>query len=459
MVQISLPSQTQNNASPLAPLILLIDIGPSKITIGHMRENLSSLMYQSFSASSFKTLRDVVEAYFNTQAFQAQEISLQSYNNFPFTVSIAIPEEIEQETLSYPLKIQKKEFIEYFGIQSCSWISRENSIAKSIPYLTDTDFSSLSQENAPFSEPKAPLIYLDFSFNLKGVPLIPLIKDIEKENLSKAFWSPLETTIGSLKMKTGLDPYLSLIRYIQTNFASPEHPFNVGQFFSKGGIERVYTALFYLKDIKSTVLDRLQQTPKVIRKGAPTDLDPAEITSPPHMGLEGIDIQIAPNNPPKKLPYTVGKTPESLSSPLYDFDWAALSTLSASTIVMKSTEYQHIKPSLSLLTQIQSLPSHIPPEILQCSYEALTSWATLLGELLAHLTFMYDALGGVYMHGETLTLIESLLQLLPIQDSFEKEGSFSPMIKQISLKRIIHPIPSFIGLLRFLWEEKEHPNL
>ncbi len=432
----------------LLPPTLLVDIGPSKITIGHTGGTTESLSYQTFLPNSFKTLQDVVESYLNSQSLKDQDIDLQGAS---FSIAVACPEEIETATISYPVKVEKEAFKSYLGAQKCLWILRKNAVAKAIPYLAQKDFALVTQGQAIFSEPKESLVYVDLSFNLEGVPLLK-----ETRKGPKVEWSPLETSADSLRMQTGLESYLQLIRYMQTTFASVEHPFRVGQFFSKEGLEKTFTALFNLKDVKENVLRRLQRISKVISPGAPVDLDPAELNNPPHMGLEGIEIRLSPNVLPPRRNKTSTENMAMQGKPEpqeYDFDWDRLSTLSAPIIIAKTMEAHHIKPPLTLLAQIQDMPSAFPPEVLQCCQEALVSWGTLLGEFIAKFALMYEAKGGVYIGGEILDLLGNILPSLPIEESFYKEGEGDVSFQKIPLRRIIHPIPSFVGLLRYLWEE------
>lgn len=447
MVQTDASLDIKKENSSLLPPTLLVDIGPTKITVGHTGGALESLSYQTFMPNSFKTLQDVVESYLNAQSFEDQGLTFQKSS---FVVAVACPEEIETGSISYPLKAEKEAFISYLGPQKSLWISRKNAIAKAIPYLTGQDFASVSQDTPIFSEPKDSLVYVDLSFDLKGVPLLK-----EAQKGPKVEWTPLENSADSLRMQTGIEAYLQLIRYIQTTFASSEHPFRVGQFFSQEGLEKTFTSLFNLKDIKESVLDRLQRTSKVVSPGAPVDLDPAEMNRPPHMGLEGIEIRLSPNALPRKnkIFKESTDTQETLEHQEHDFNWVKLSTLSVSIIIAKAIEAYHMKAPLGLLAKIQDMPSEFPPEVLQCCQEALVSWGALLGEFLARFALMYEAKGGAYIGGEILELLANILPSLPIEKSFYKEGEGDVNFQKIPLRRIIHPIPSFVGLLRYLWEE------
>lgn len=433
--------------SRLKVSLLLVEVTPFDVLIGVLTPSDTSLTYNSIAPSPFKSLEDLVENFFSLHNFEEQ----------PKTAYVVLPlnflDRKQISPLSHPpfsWMFDQKKFKDRFNFSEVFLCDRGTAIAKAIPFLGPADVQLFSNElSGYFSEPQNTCFLVNIDCGFEEVSLIPITKQ------SLKIWQPFKNLGGFLSLETSLS-YIQHIIDVLRQEHTPSFP-TISDFVEHSGIESLYRTLYQEKGVEIALKRKLSESPHVIDIGAPTDIDPLELSNPPRMSLEGMDISIAsiePRRIKKPKPASLTENPFSKKTEFNateELDWTLIRSLTVFQILKGAFDFQSVKSSVfaqSSATQNLSLPS----EIQKLCFETLDIWSMLLGTIIGRHTLLLNATGGAYISGRILYLLKDLFKDLSFVKSFEKESAKHPSFQQTHFFLISHSAPAFIGMVQLFLE-------
>ena len=416
--------------------LLLVEVTPYDILIGVTMPHQNLMTYDSINPILFNSLEDLVLTYLD-------RLSLKERVRSAF---VSLPLSFLQNNASHAFAnsgnlwtFDVETFKNKVGLSEAIFVDRATSISYAIPFLQPNDVITFSSHHDEFQAVQSP--YMVSLIDQSYESVFTTLNGSHEWESTKSF----EKDLGLESQ----DPDVQNILAIMTQKMSFPEP-NINFFFSTVGLESLYGTLYQEKGMEMFLKSKFETRPRIVDPGAPNDIDPQELNSPPKVFLEGVTVNISSVDPsmPTPIPYAKSYLPltskkQTLSqNTSLEINWNLLRALTFPIIVKESLSYKGI-----LGPQTSSLSSQLPQDIQKFCFECLTLWSKILGETLGRHVLVMSAAGGVYLSGRLLLLIKTLLGDLSLAHAFEKEMLRHVFTTQPSLYVIIHPLPAFIGMV------------
>lgn len=345
---------------------------------------------------------------------------------------------IQFTNLTWQLSIQGLK--NSLGLDDLFIINTAEATAKSLPFLNANDrlqVGPIRQDLTSIAnDPKA---ILNVGTSLECSGLVPYAWQ------QQVHWIPVISEVGHMAVSSQNQIQSDLVQRLKQTFGHVSYDL----VSSSVGLRNIYASLFTKENISlEPFIDIDEQDGDILPEGSKAY--PSEMRYQKFEGLDNISFD-EPEPKPKAPPLIDAIIPKTTlsSTALSDFG-----NVSSEQIGLMALKAQNLQPSMPFDASIK-LPENCPPKILKIADQSLQLVFQFLGGIAGEVALAFGATGGIYLTGDMLVKLQSVLMGSSFRTMFQAKGKMSSYLANIPTYLILHPAPALVGLTRFVWEKTQ----